>query len=73
MLPKLLIENKPIKIDLEFYFSSVASDIDNPIKLILDIFQKKYKINDKQIYQLHIKKHIVKKGYECFKFKIDYL
>jgi len=73
MLPKKTIENKPLKVELIFGFSSNASDLDNPVKLILDILQKKYKINDKAIWQLNIQKEIVKKGSEFFKFSISYI
>ncbi len=48
-------------IDLEFGFTSRASDIDNPVKPLLDILQKKYGFNDSQIYELNMKKHISKK------------
>ncbi|MFM2203627.1 MAG: hypothetical protein RLZZ605_591 [Bacteroidota bacterium] len=72
MLPKKFFENRPLKIDLVFGFSSNASDIDNPIKMILDIFQKKYNLNDKQIFELNVKKEIVSKGNEYFKFNIEY-
>lgn len=73
MLPKKTFETKPLKVSLIFGFSSNASDLDNPAKLVLDIFQKKYGINDKAIWELNIKKEIVKKGQEFFKFSIDYI
>jgi len=73
MLPKKTFETKPLKVSLIFGFSSNSSDLDNPAKLILDIFQKKYSINDKNIWELKIKKEIVKKGQEFFKFSIDYI
>ena len=66
LLPKkITITNK---LFLEFGFSSRASDIDNPIKNLLDILQKKYKFNDNKIYSLHIEKEIVKIGDEYIKF-----
>lgn len=49
---------------VEFGFSSVASDIDNPLKPLLDILQKKYGFNDKIIEKLTIVKKIVPKGEE---------
>lgn len=49
---------------IEFGFSNKASDLDNPVKPILDILQKKYGFNDRDIYELHIKKTIVQKGNE---------
>lgn len=70
MLPEILIPTPPFKVNIQFGFSSTLSDIDNPIKPILDILQKKYNINDKDIFELNIKKEIVKKGKEFFKFEI---
>lgn len=64
MLPKQKLDNPPYKVELEFGFSNPLSDIDNPIKLILDIIQKKYSINDKDIYQLNVLKSKAKKGEE---------
>ncbi len=63
----LLPSEKPPQfnvIHLEFGLSNVLSDIDNPVKPLLDILQKKYRFNDRDIYELHIKKTIVPKGSE---------
>lgn len=49
-----------IAIDIHFVFTSRASDIDNPVKPLLDILQAKYKFNDSQIYELNITKSINK-------------
>jgi Holliday junction resolvase RusA-like endonuclease len=73
MLPKLNIEPPPYKVYIELGFSSPLADIDNPVKPILDIIQKKYNINDKDIFELNVKKEIIKKGNEFFKFKIEKL
>jgi len=72
MLPKtILIEDeKNIKLAIEFGFSSKASDIDNCCKSFIDCLVKKYKVDDRYIYELHIFKAIVKKGEEYIKFKI---
>ena len=71
LLPKLKKPiTTPIKISLVFGFSNKLSDIDNPIKMVLDILQKKYKFNDRDIYELNIKKEITKKGNEFI--KIDF-
>jgi Holliday junction resolvase RusA-like endonuclease len=59
-----------LKIDIIFGFSSKGSDIDNPLKPFLDCLQKKYGVNDNQIYELHVKKEIVKKGNEFINFEI---
>lgn len=53
-----------LRVELVFGFSSVLSDIDNPIKMVLDILQLKYNFNDSQIYELNVRKTIVKKGDE---------
>ena len=70
MLPVIKIPEPPFRVNYEFGFSSKNSDIDNPVKLITDILQKKYGFNDKDIYELNIKKKIVKKGSEYIKFEI---
>jgi Holliday junction resolvase RusA-like endonuclease len=53
-----------IAIYLKFGFSSKLSDIDNPIKMVLDIAQKKYGFNDRDIVELSVTKNVVKKGEE---------
>jgi Holliday junction resolvase RusA-like endonuclease len=54
-----------------FGVSSKASDIDNPLKPLLDLIQKKYGINDNRFYKLEVTKEIVKKGKEFIKFDIQ--
>ena len=54
---------------LEFGFSSKLADIDNPVKPFIDILQKKYGFNDRDLKNLIIQKEIVKKGEEYIKFK----
>ena len=63
----------PYRVDILFGFSSKLADIDNPLKPFLDILQKKYKINDRDIWELNVKKTIVKKGLEFIDFKIIYI
>ncbi len=70
MLPKMAIPEPPFKINIQLGFSNSLSDIDNPVKLILDILQKKYKFNDRDIFELNIKKETVKKTKEYFAFEI---
>lgn len=71
MLPKLKLCNAPYSIDIEFGFSSLLADIDNPLKPFLDILQKKYLINDRDIYKLNVTKSVISKGSEYIKFKIE--
>ena len=63
--------NPPFAVMIEYGFSNSASDIDNPTKLVLDILQKKYKFNDKDIYKLVLIKTIIAKGKEYFRFRIQ--
>ena len=71
MLPKLEIPEGKLKVFYEFGFSNKLSDIDNPIKLFQDILQKKFGFNDSQIYEMNVKKEIVKKGNEYILFNIE--
>lgn len=63
-------DQKNIKIAIEFGFSSRASDIDNCCKSFLDCLVKKYKFDDRYIYEMHVFKSIIKKGEEFIKFRI---
>lgn len=72
-LPKIKIPEPPYKLELEFGFSNMASDIDNPVKPFQDLLQKKYAINDKHIVELHVKKTKVEKGKEFIKFNLKSL
>jgi Holliday junction resolvase RusA-like endonuclease len=70
-LPKIKICDAPYKITIVFGFSSPLADIDNPLKPFLDILQKKYGINDRDVYQLNVIKTIVIKGNEYIIFNIE--
>lgn len=67
LLPNIIVPDSLIKIEIIFAFSNSLSDIDNPLKLFLDIIQKKYGINDCKIYELNVKKVIDKNEYISFK------
>ena len=72
-LPRLHIDNVPLKVYYEFGVSSKLSDWDNPVKPFQDILQKKYKFDDKNIFEATVKKVLVAKGQEYIKFEIIYL
>lgn len=59
-----------IELELNIGFSNVASDLDNAVKPFVDILQKKYKFNDKNIYRLVVEKQIVKRGEDFIEFAI---
>lgn len=68
-LPRVLgIPQGEICLYLEFGLSNRNADIDNSIKPFIDVLQKKYGFNDRQIYDLHVKKVIVPKGEEYIAF-----
>ena len=71
LLPKLIIPDGKLLLEITFGVSNKASDIDNPIKPFLDILQKRYRFDDKEIYELYIVKKIVSKGKEYIAFKIN--
>lgn len=73
LLPKMVIPAAPYKISYVFGLSSMLSDADNPVKLCNDILQKKYGFNDRDIFELHIKKEKVAKGDEYFAFHLESL
>ncbi len=56
LLPKLSVPKTKLRIEIHVCFRNKLSDIDNVIKPFLDILQKKYKFNDRDIYELEIKK-----------------
>jgi Holliday junction resolvase RusA-like endonuclease len=71
IIPKTKIDfNANLRLDIVFGYSSKGSDIDNGLKPLLDCLQKKLGINDNKIYELNVKKEIVKKGNEFIKIKI---
>ena len=74
LLPDIEIQYKErLSIEIDFGFSNSASDIDNPLKPILDILQKRFGFNDRDVYELKVKKKLTKKKEEYILIKIkDY-
>jgi len=54
---------------VKFYFSSRASDWDNPVKQLQDIVCKHYGVDDKHIYLGIVEKNIVKRGDDRIEFE----
>ena len=69
LLPKKEYKN-PYRLVIYFGVSSKLADIDNPVKPFLDILQKKYNFNDKEITQLTVNKLLVNKGEEFIAFEL---
>lgn len=63
LLPNIPIPKNKLKLTLKIGFKNTLSDIDNICKPLIDILQKKYKFNDKQIYELHLYKEITDKPF----------
>lgn len=71
MMPKAKIDTEEmLRVEFFFGFSNKASDLDNPVKLLMDIAQKKYGFNDKNVFELNIRKCLVKKGEEFIQMGI---
>lgn len=67
------IGNPPYKLELEIGLSSRLQDLDNCIKVFQDCLTIKYNFNDRDIFEIHAKKEIVKKGLEYIKYNISEL
>lgn len=71
MMPKGKIDTDDmLRVEFFFGFSNKASDLDNPVKLLMDIAQKKYGFNDKNVFEMNIRKCLVKKGEEFIQMGI---
>jgi hypothetical protein len=62
--------NVMLRLEFMFGFSNAASDLDNPVKLLMDIAQKKYGFNDKMVFELNVRKCLVKKGFDFIEMGI---
>ena len=65
-----IIEFEKLHVSIVFGFSNKNSDVDNPIKTLLDTIKEKYEIDDRYIYRLDVEKQIVKKGSEFIQCQI---
>jgi Holliday junction resolvase RusA-like endonuclease len=73
MLPKMTVPEGYLSLTLRFGFSSKNADIDNPVKLVCDILQKKYGFNDRLIKRLVVDVEHVAKGKEFIDWEIEAL
>jgi len=62
ILPKIKLPPEPLELHLLVGFSSSLADLDNILKPLLDIMQKKYSFNDKNIYKIIVEKTKVLTG-----------
>jgi len=73
LLPILNVPNGLLEVVITFGLSSKLNDIDNGLKPFIDILQKKYLFNDRDIYKLIVEKKIVPKGKEFIECEIKKL
>jgi len=59
-----------LEVVYEFGVSNMGSDVDNPVKPIQDILQKRYGFNDSRIIKITATKTKVAKGQEYVSFDI---
>lgn len=69
-LRPMTLPEKPYKLFLEFGLSSMQADWDNPVKPFVDILQKRYGFNDRDIHEAVVRKKKTAKGEEYTEFKI---
>lgn len=70
-MPKAKLPPAPYQVSLVFGFATAQSDIDNAVKPTLDLIQKKYGINDKDVYELSVLKKVVGDGNQFIYYKIE--
>lgn len=66
------IGEPPYKLTLEFG-TCKSQDLDNNVKGFLDSLVNKYNFDDRDVYELHLRKVPVKKSHEYISFKIETL
>lgn len=71
LLPKMTLNKGVYSIKIIFGVSNYQADIDNGLKPTIDVLQKKYGFNDRDIFELYVKKEVVKKGCEFIEFEIN--
>lgn len=70
LLPKITLPEPPYHVQFVFGMSSLLSDVDNPVKPVLDILQKKYSFNDRDVSKITAEKIKVEKQEEYIEFQI---
>lgn len=71
LMPKIYLPAKPYHVSFRFGLSSPHADIDNPIKPTLDLLQKKYGFNDRDVNAIYAEKIKTEKGKEFIEFEIS--
>lgn len=72
-LPKFELSQSKLRLNITFGFSSKLQDLDGACKGFIDCLVKRYGIDDRYIFELHLKKEIVPKGSEYIDFNFEYI
>lgn len=70
IMPDMPIPIPPLRVEYEFGVSNMAADIDNPVKPLQDILQKRYGFNDKDIVEAVIRKVKTPKNQEYIAYSL---
>jgi len=70
LLKSMNVPAHPYELRLSFGFSNYLSDIDNPMKPFIDILQKKYSFDDRDILRIVVDKVMTDKGKEFVSFEL---
>ena len=73
MLKPQRVPDGKLSLSIVAGLSSKNADVDNILKPLIDILQRKYSFNDRQIYRLTVEKEDVPKGSEYIEFTISEL
>ena len=71
LLPHKKMPTGKLALKIKVGLSSRLADLDNIAKPFIDIIQKKYGFNDRNIFELVLTKDIVKKGEEYISFDLQ--
>ena len=72
-LPDYKIPEGELRLVLTVGMKNKRADLDNKIKPLLDILQKRYGFDDNRVYEMQLRKVIVKKGGEFIEWGIEKL
>lgn len=70
LLPKMRVSKGSLRLWIIFGIQKMQ-DIDSGLKQFIDVCQKKYEFNDRDIMGMIVEKRIVKKGEEYIQFEIS--
>ena len=69
-LKPMTIPDGRLELNLVLGLSNLLADIDNPVKPFLDVLQKKYGFNDRDVMKMTVEKIKVPKGEEYILFAL---